>query len=174
MRTGSTNLLQQLGSGVIPVDLPGLTPRNDSLSFDAMLREAGAGRIASGLPVTNAHDTSFEAQDLELFAHLADAAQAAGVGHLAVALGRRFAIINIELRRAQEVPGILADQIVTPHDIRTGIDGLVVVLRDEESGSTPAESGRQSQRTAHGRAVAIPMSHPAVAELLAGVETPRN
>ena len=174
MRTSSTNLLHQLGSGVIPIDLPAATPRSDAMSFSAMLSDVQAGRIASGLPVNNAPDASFTQNDLELFARIADAAQAAGVNHVAVAIGSRIAIVNVEQRQAQEVPAVLPDQTITPGDIQIGIDGMVLVLREQESDTTPAEPGRQMTHVAQGRAHAIPMSHPAVAELLAGAETHRT
>jgi hypothetical protein len=63
----------------------------------------------------------------------------------------------------------------TPDGVMTGVDAVVILPtegEDEETGVWAAESAPAANR-AHGRALALHAVNPAVAELLAGMETRR-
>jgi hypothetical protein len=173
VRTTGSQLLKQLGSGVIPIDIPTSVSRGGTIPFIIALDEAQQGRLRSGLPVTNAPGASFEPHELALFAQVADAAEAAGVQNVAVVFGNSLARVNIEHRHAQDVPAVL-DHSIAPSDVLTQIDGLVKVLIEEQDQNSPAETGNIGQHAAHGRALSVLNHHPAVAELLAGGETHRK
>ncbi|MFG0257319.1 MAG: hypothetical protein ACF8GE_05395 [Phycisphaerales bacterium JB043] len=168
MRSRSTDLLAQLATGILPIQPSQGADRPSSFTFETMLQEARAGNLRSGLPVINAPDAGFTVSELEFFAPIVDAAQAAGVRNVAIAFGRRLAIVNTEHRRAQEVPETL-DTSITPGDIITTIDGLVQVGQPTAQ-HPPAEPEQRGHTPAHGRAAQVLGHHPAVAELLAGAE----
>jgi hypothetical protein len=138
-----------------------------------MLGLARRGELRSGLPVMNAEGASFTPEQLEIFAPIADAAQASGVRNVAIAFGRRLAIVSIEHRRAQEVP-VMPDSSITPGDIITSIDGLVQVGMPASHADDPAEPEQSGHYSAQGRAASVLGLHPAVAELLAGATARRD
>lgn len=96
----SVTLLRMLGSGVVPAER---TPSNTdprSLDFSALLKQARAGGVRSGLTVSVDPDLHLELDHdkLEQLSQIADLAQAQGLDRVLVIDGADRLVLDVERR----------------------------------------------------------------------------
>jgi hypothetical protein len=179
MTASAAELLRLLGSGVRPVDAPA-NARGPvaGADFGVLLRRAASGELTSGRVVRTTPATEGSLTDAQLgrLSTVADAAEAAGATRLAVAMDGVLVEVDIASREATSVRPAEEAGGATPDGVMTGVDAVVILPtegEDEETRVGAAESAPAAVR-AQGRAPALHAVNPAVAELLAGMETRRS
>jgi hypothetical protein len=179
MSVSAAELLRLLGSGVRPVDAPSPTRAPiEGADFGVLLRRAGEGSLSSGRAVRLGPglDGALTDGQLDRLAGAVDAAEAAGATRLGAVIDGLVVEIDIKSREATSVRPREETGGATPAGVMTGVDAVVVIPTEgdgEEQRAGTAESVRAAAG-AQGRAPALRAVNPAVAELLAGLETRRS
>lgn len=96
----SVTLLRMLGSGVVPADRPQASADPRSLDFAALLEQARAGGVRSGLTVSvdPAVDLELDHDRLERLSQIADLAQAQGLDRVLIIDGPHRLVLDVERR----------------------------------------------------------------------------
>lgn len=125
MNPTQAQLLRSLGSGVRPVDLGESSPGVADERFDALLRDALAGRPRTDIGVVMGPSVSgvFDLQQRDSIARAVDLAAAAGSEHALILHDTHAVRVDVRNRVVSEAPPLADGHLVT------GIDAFVVAQR---------------------------------------------
>ncbi|MCL4220540.1 MAG: hypothetical protein KJZ65_04135 [Phycisphaerales bacterium] len=140
----SVTLLRMLGSGVVPTErVPsGADPR--SLAFAALLEQARAGAVRSGLTVSVDPDLRLELDHdkIEQLSQIADLAQAQGLDRVLVIDGSHRLVLDVERR-------VIVGKAEGAGQLMSGFDAvyeLSSTLSSETASSGMPDAGVSSRR----------------------------